>query len=181
MMNSKNRHWTFIVYPDSANPDWINILIETGLPFAISPLHDKDKNPTGEDKKEHYHVVVTYDGPTTYKSVNENICELIGSTIPKRVLSLRGIYRYLAHLDNPDKYQYDPKDIREYNSFHVDMTETELVTKLADITCDIQTFDIRNYWDLVKHYLDIADMDYFRVVQSHAFYFSKIIDSYKRL
>ena len=93
-MNTKNRHWTFIVYPDSVVSNWIEILIETGLPFAISPLHDKDLNADGTPKKPHYHVVITYDGPTTYKSVYENICQLIGSTIPKRVLSLRGIYRY---------------------------------------------------------------------------------------
>ena len=27
------------------------IIQETGLPFAISPLHDKDLDPTGEPKK----------------------------------------------------------------------------------------------------------------------------------
>lgn len=176
-MNGKNRHWTFIVYPDSVNPDWINILIETGLPFAISPLHDKDLNPTGEEKKPHYHVVVTYDGPTTYKSVNDNICSLINSTIPKRVLSLRGIYRYLSHEDNPDKYHYDRNEIQEFNNFHIDMTDTEMNMKVIEVTNEIDREDLRSYYELVQHYLAIGDYDNFKVVKGSPYYFNKYIDS----
>lgn len=180
-MNTKNRHWTFLIYPDSCVPNWIDILIETGLPFAISPLHDKDKNPDDTIKKPHYHVIITYDGPTTYKSVNENICQLIKSTIPKRVLSLRGIYRYLTHLDNPEKYQYDRSLIQEYNNFHIDMTDTEITKLMVDIIEDIRVNNITSYWDLIQYYLVSDDIDNFKVVQSHAFFFNKAIDSFKRL
>lgn len=176
-MNSKNRHWTFVVYPESINPDWIQILIETGLPFAISPLHDKDTNPTGEPKKAHYHVCLTYDGPTTYKSVNDNICQLIGSSVPQRVLSLRGIYRYLCHLDNPDKYQYNVNDIQEYNNFHVDLTESEQVYEKSKIIDDISDNDIRDYYSLINYYLNNGDYQRFKIVSTCTFFFSKYIDS----
>lgn len=179
-MNTKNRHWTFIVYPDSVEENWIQILIETGLPFAISPLHDKDINQDGlETKKPHYHVVVTYDGPTTYKSVNENICQVIKSTIPKRVLSLRGIYRYLTHEDNPEKYHYNREDIHEYNNFHIDMTDTEINYQMVQITNDIVNHDLRSFYDLINYYLNISDFDNFKIVSNHVYYFSKYIDSYK--
>ena len=103
----KSRYWSFIVYPESVKENWINELEETGLVFAISPLHDKDVNPTGEPKKEHYHVLIEYEGPKTYKSIKEEICDKIGATIPKKIESLRGYYRYLTHKDNPEKYAAD--------------------------------------------------------------------------
>ena len=62
--NVKKRNWTFLVYPESAPADWVSKLQATGLPVAISPLHDKDINPDGELKKAHYHVIVCYSGPT---------------------------------------------------------------------------------------------------------------------
>ena len=52
----KTRAWTFIVYPDSAPDDWRDILDDLHIPWCESPLHDKDQNPTGEQKKAHWHV-----------------------------------------------------------------------------------------------------------------------------
>ena len=56
--NDKNRYWTFLIYPESAPKDWKDILQQTFLPVAISPLHDKDLNADGEKKKPHYHIIV---------------------------------------------------------------------------------------------------------------------------
>ena len=35
------------------------------VPAFISPLHDKDMNPTNEPKKPHYHVIITFDSVKT--------------------------------------------------------------------------------------------------------------------
>ena len=104
-MERKARYWTFLAYTESLPCDLYNYLTELGLVFAISPLHDKDVNPTGELKKEHYHVLLEFPGPTTYKNVKENIVDPIGQPIPKAVMSIRGAYRYLCHLDNPEQAQ----------------------------------------------------------------------------
>ena len=140
---SLSRYWTFITYPESVEENWIDKLQEIGLQFAISPLHDKDieKCLTPEDfkkpnlieimgdkyyyKKPHYHVLVMYEGPKTYKSVKEEICDKIGATIPKKVESIRGYYRYLTHMDNPEKAQYKQEEIKEYNGFKLELTTTE--------------------------------------------------------
>ena len=47
----KERYWSFILYPESAPENWKEILQETGLQIAISPLHAKYINPDGELKK----------------------------------------------------------------------------------------------------------------------------------
>ena len=40
--NIKKRYWAMVLYPDSAPQNWEELLQETGLQCAISPLHDKD-------------------------------------------------------------------------------------------------------------------------------------------
>ena len=56
-MSLKGRNWAFVMYPESMPDNWYDLLQATGLPFAISPLHDKDLNPDGSQKKAHYHVM----------------------------------------------------------------------------------------------------------------------------
>ena len=71
----KKRYWAFVLYPESAPDNWRDFLQQTGLQVAISPLHDKDIDPTGLPKKSHYHIILCYDGPTTFNNVKSNITE----------------------------------------------------------------------------------------------------------
>ena len=68
-------------------------------------MHDRDTNPTGEPKKPHYHVIVSYEGPTTYSNV-EKLTARLNQPIPQPLEQVRGYYRYLTHEDNPEKAQY---------------------------------------------------------------------------
>lgn len=108
MVNVKSRYWTILVYPESAPEDWEDIL--AGLTYCYK-LHDHDVvKSTGELKKAHFHVVLAFDGPTTYNVVKE-LTDSLKSPIPKAVRSLRGMIRYLIHADNKNKYQYKREDI----------------------------------------------------------------------
>lgn len=108
MVNVKSRYWTILVYPESAPEDWEDIL--AGLTYCYK-LHDHDVvKSTGELKKAHFHVVLAFDGPTTYNVVKE-LTDSLKSPIPKAVRSLRGMIRYLIHADQPNKYQYKREDI----------------------------------------------------------------------
>ena len=148
----KARNWTFLVYPESAPDNWLDLLQETGCAIAISPLHDKDLNPDGEVKKPHYHILICFNSPTTYNVVN-NICENLKQPIPKKVLSVKGIYRYLTHEDNPEKYHYNKSDIITLNGFDVDsyitMTTTERLTYFKAIFSIIKENHITEYCDLI--------------------------------
>ena len=173
----KSRYWSFIVYPESVKKDWINELEEKGLVFAVSPLHDKDINPTGEQKKAHYHILVEYDGPKTYKSIKEEICDKIGATIPKKIESLRGYYRYLTHEDNPEKAQYKREDIKEFNGFKLELTTTETTIIKKKICQIIQNLKIKEYCDLLDYFEDIGDNDYWEIASNHTYFFDKYICS----
>lgn len=173
----KSRYWSFICYPESVKEGWQNDLEERGLVFCVSPLHDKDVNPTGEKKKPHYHILIEYEGPKTYKSVKEEICDSIGATIPKKVESLRGYYRYLVHADNPEKAQYEWDNIICYNGFKIDLTNTE-VTRIKQIICEvIIEKNIMEYADLLDYFREIGDSDFWDVASNHTYFFDKYITS----
>lgn len=107
---SRTRNYACIVYPESAPENWKEILSDQFIPSLISPLHDKDLNPTGEPKKPHYHVILMFDSVKTTEQA-KNIFDMIGGVGCQVVNSIRGYARYLCHLDNPDKAQYNEGDI----------------------------------------------------------------------
>ena len=115
----KKRHWAAVVYPESLPPDWRDIIAQTGIKAAISPLHDKDYSADGTPKKPHYHVILSYDGPTTYNAVLGLVNGRLGQPAPQPLESVKGYYRYLTHMDDPDKAQYDPAGISTINGFVV--------------------------------------------------------------
>ena len=107
------RSWATVVYPESAPEHWMELLGEQCIPVMISPLHDADVNPTGEPKKPHYHVLFVFDGKKSKAQVSEYVV-LVGGVGIEPVGSTRGYARYLCHLDNPEKAQYNPQDVKCY-------------------------------------------------------------------
>lgn len=176
----KGRIWASVGYPESLPTDWKEKLIETGLQIAISPLHDKDINPTGEVKKPHYHIIFNYDGPTTYNHVKE-LCDSLNMTIPIKLESLRGMYRYHIHLDNPEKYQYDDRDRALLNGFDPKSVDALTATEIDKITTEILAFiddnDILEYSDLLYEFRvnDLTNM--LNVAKSHTILFNTYIRS----
>lgn len=109
--SGRTRNYATVVYPESAPPDWLRIAGELKIPMFISPLHDEDLNPTGEPKKPHYHVMIMFEGVKTQEQAKE-VFDQIGGVGCEVVQSVRGYARYLCHLDNPDKAQYNVDDVR---------------------------------------------------------------------
>lgn len=110
--DNRARNFATVVYPESAPSDWRDLLAAQFVPAFISPLHDKDINPGGEPKKEHYHVMVMFEGKKSEEQVR-SLFELIGGVGLERVQSLRGYSRYLCHMDNPEKAQYSAEQVQQ--------------------------------------------------------------------
>lgn len=106
----RTRNWTVIVYPESLPNNWRDILDEEHIQWIESPLHDKDTNVDGEIKKEHYHLLFMFESVKSYEQVLEITKRLEGS-IPQKCNGAKGLVRYMAHLDNPEKFQYSRSDI----------------------------------------------------------------------
>lgn len=109
--DTRTRNFATVVYPESAPDKWQELLAQQFIPAFISPLHDKDFNDTGEPKKAHYHVILMFDGKKSVEQVGE-IFNQIGGVGCEIVKSIRGYSRYLCHLDNPEKAQYDTSDVK---------------------------------------------------------------------
>lgn len=178
--NTKKRNWTFVLYPESAPQDWFERLKLSGLMSAISPLHDKDVNPTGEKKKAHYHVLLVYSGPTTYNAVAKFTASL-NATIPQPLESLRGMYRYFTHKDNPEKYQYEESEIVTVNGFNiadlVELTKSEVNELKKNILKLVRDVNITEYSDLVDFLVDNEMTSEYDVAINNTFFFHTYITS----
>lgn len=178
----KKRHWAFVLYPESAPEDWYDQLKQTGLKCAISPLHDKDLNPTGESKKKHHHIIVSYDGPTTYGNV-EGLTKRLNQPIPQPLEQVRGYYRYLTHDDNPEKAQYDKADIQLLNGFdirdYVEMSKSEVTRYLREVQQFVMDSEILEYSDLMEILLQGGESmkDWYDVASSHTLFFTAYLRS----
>lgn len=150
---TRTRNFATIVYPESAPENWQSILSDWHIPAFISPLHDKDINPTGEPKKPHYHVLFVFEGVKSLSQVAEIIQSIngVGCDI---VNSQRGYARYLCHLDNPEKAQYSPEDVKQlcgadYNS--VIGLATDKYKALGEMEDFCDKYDIVSFYLLTKY------------------------------
>ncbi len=114
--DKRARIYAFLAYKDSTYPDFKRRLDEEHVSALISPLHDRDKNPDGTLKKEHWHIMVMFSGKKSLAQVNEIRERVIGPGYNsgfEEVASMRGYARYMIHADNPEKAQYDRCDVTE--------------------------------------------------------------------
>lgn len=148
----RSQNWATIVYEESAPENWLDILGNLKIEVFVSPLHDKDKNPTGETKKAHHHVIIMFPSVKSEEQARE-VFEEFGGVGCERVASIRGYARYLCHLDNPEKHIYDTKEVLSFGGADYFSTITLVTDKyltLAGILdfCDEQ--EIKYYSSLIR-------------------------------
>lgn len=173
----KKRHWLYIVYPESAPLDWIEQFKMTGIQFAVSPLHDKDVDITGNIKKPHWHVIVIFDGPTTFITAS-SYKEITKGPYPKVCENLRGSYEYFIHKNDPDKVQYSASDIQEFNGFHLDLSASDTLLIKKELAGIIISEDIKEYMEFDLFVRSFYDNDYYSVASNNTMYFNALIKSY---
>ena len=161
----RTRNYATVVYPESASTDWLEKLSELHVPAFVSPLHDKDVNPTGESKKAHYHVMIMFEGVKTLDQAREAVGSF-GGVGCETVNSQRGYARYLCHLDNPEKYQYSPEDVRSFGgadyiaSIGLPTDKYKAIGEMLDYCCTEGIYDFATLLEYARaeHY------DWFRVL-----------------
>ena len=163
--SKRTRNFATVVYPESAPENWLEILAEAKIPALVSPLHDRDVNPTGEVKKAHYHVLILFEGVKTSEQAKE-VFDTIGGVGLEIVQSIRGYARYLCHLDNPDKYQYEQADVRQFGGadfVSIIGLSTDRYKAIAEMIDYCHEFDIIEFSDLLE-YARLERFEWFRIL-----------------
>lgn len=179
----KAKYWAGIIYPESIPDNWQEIITASHVPCVVSPLHDKDVNADGTPKKPHYHVMFCYSNTTTGSSASHILAQLGSSLHAERVMSAVGNYRYLTHRDNPEKAQYDERDILAFNGFsytdHIGQrTATEQI-EMGKRLMEIVLADEcpPNYIALLQ-YLQMTSMDAeLEYAMTHTYFIKEVLAS----
>ena len=154
MKDERTRNWTFIVYDESAPSNWRDIIDEEHIQWVESPLHDKDLDPTGEQKKPHRHILVMYNGVKSFSQIKE-LTDKLNAPIPQKCNNAKGLVRYMAHLDNPDKFQYDKIDIIGHGGIDVGeffkASATDRYLLIREMIQFVRENDITEYVELMDY------------------------------
>lgn len=178
----KKRNWGFVLYPESLPADWKEILFRSGLPIAISPLHDKDLNPDGEAKKAHFHALACFSGPVS-ESVVKRLTDSLNAPKAIPIDSVRGNYRYFTHQDNPEKAQYEASQIECLNGFNildfVEYSKSEVLKAKKDLVNLILEQGFFEYCDFINYVLFNCSDLFFDVASGNTIFFNSYLKSAK--
>jgi len=178
--DDRSRSWCFVMYPESAPENWREIISEYSAPYAISPMHDKDVNPDGEPKKPHWHVTIAHQTMKSFAQVSELTARL-NATIPQKVANMVGNIRYMIHKDNPEKAQYDKKDIITGCGFDIEnylsRTKTESRQIMREIYAFIRDSDINEFCDLMDYAFDNEPEWFDYLVDGHSIMLAALFQS----
>ena len=110
MSSIKRRNYTFSLNVDDTPNLKLIIKVVEKMPKYAYILHDKDKDDYGHKKKDHYHFYIEFPNPRYLNSIAKDL--EIDSNYIEKVYDKKGILNYLTHRNQPEKYQYDIKEVK---------------------------------------------------------------------
>ena len=181
MATPKHRYAAFEVYPDTEGlpADWWEVLKSTHGMYCRSFHHG------GFDEgKDHYHVMYCHGAPTTDNHLKACIPDGIAANGHVEIVtSPRGYMRYLIHMDDPEKEQFEDgiDHIETINGFPLDIskeyTQEERKRMKREIFQYIRVCEIYEYCDLIDGLNDDCLYDHADVAANSTITFKGYIDS----
>lgn len=142
--------------------------------------HDKDSNSTtGEVKREHYHMFLNYEDNTKHTKQNFiKICEKeYGLNVHvENVRSESKCLRYLLHLDNPEKFQYDLSEMKtNIEDIKARMKINVGVGLLKKLMQVIDTMPQKSFRGLVEYCVINEDTNLLEYIQVNAYFVNALL------
>lgn len=197
----RGRNFNFVAYPDDLPENWTEMLDNTRIRWIEGPLHDRDQwtvedeqeNPehkAGEYKKPHKHCLAMFDSVKSVKNVVEFLKGLFGESdsgsipgipTPELTADRSGSVRYMAHLDNPTKAQYDVADIIGHNGADpqeiIRFSLSEQLSKMRDMEDYIEKHNICYLTDFSSQ-IRAERPDWYQILATkNTYYFNAVIRS----
>lgn len=101
--------------------------------------------------------------------------------IPQALEQVRGYYRYLTHKDNPEKAQYDEREIKTINGFNIadfsELTRSEITQIKKTLQALIRQYDIVEYAQLMDFLQDEEMNVEYEVASNNTLFFDRYIGS----
>lgn len=175
----RSKSWACLIYPESALDNWMEKAKETKLKILISPLHDRDYDEKGTPKKPHHHVQVFYASPHSAAQARADF-EAFGGIGAERVRDQKQMARYLCHLDNPEKAQYEPSAVVALNGMNYEpflVADLDRVSVMKEIIRFIRENGLISFADLVD-YAEANRADWFKVLSDSRTFLQDYIKSF---
>lgn len=189
----KFKYWIAISYPNDSEPVNCFELAKAEGIECCSIIHDKDYNESetavdysgeilqqGMQKKLHRHWIFAFPNTTTEKHASDVILKITNGLTPKGSSNVKGAYAYLTHKYDPEKAQYDSKDIVCLNGFAPENYFTQNIGEEDEafkcIEGIIKEQDFEEYCDLVD-YLSANFADLARFARTHTLHLKAYLQS----
>lgn len=178
LRNSPGRYWAVLGWCESLPKEWKDNLKKSNLPCVISPLHDKDVDKdTGELQKPHYHILLAWDGPTTFNYV-QDFAKCIGlGTYVEKIRSISNLINYMTHdsYKGRGKHKYNSEDIEYINCKESDFIKTGF----KKIIGYIQENKIYSFRKLVESLYSNNEDELLEFVAQRTYYVNLYVSSLK--
>lgn len=181
--DAKTRAWTFIIWEDSTDVEQFKVAIKSQSRLGVRALyirHDRDVRANGEPKKVHWHIILIWDNSTTFNNALKTAQAVSNTKYIEPVRSLVGATRYLIHMDDPDKYQYDKDEVQTVGD--VDFSELIESSRNDRIELKAMCEYIRDngitHFDTFAYYCMNKNLEWFRILsERNTFFFKNLIQA----
>lgn len=170
-----NRNYTLILYPEDITHMYALTIIQEKYDYAMIK-HDKDILESGELKKEHYHVIIHFKNARYKKAIAKEL------GIEENYLTgcdLKAQLRYLIHIDDKDKYQYDMEEVEGTQNMkkiflsYIETNKRNISLEIKEIIQGIKENKIRNIDELM---IWACDNGYINIILNNAYIFTKLLE-----
>lgn len=173
----RSKYFCTEFYPESCSQTLVEDLKGLGVAFFLSPLHDKDISDTGEFKKAHYHCLLMFESLKSIQQV-EKLVKPFGAVGLFICNSQRGYARYLCHLDDPDKAQYDPAEVLAYQADYSDFLPDKdykynVLAKVMDLCLETHCYSFSKLLIFVRQ----SDFSMFRAICDNSLFVREFLKS----
>lgn len=122
--------------------------------------------------------MMMFSGNKSFKQI-ESLTKKLNAPVPQKVANTKGMIRYFAHMDNPEKYQYNKNDIVAHCgadlSQLLEVTKIERYTLIREMMKFVRDNNIIEMMDLLDYAMEERFTDWFPLLCDNSAY---IMDSY---
>ncbi|SRR5699024_6501449 len=122
--------------------------------------------------------MMMFPGNKSFKQI-ESLTKKLNAPVPQKVANTKGMIRYFAHMDNPEKYQYNKNDIVAHCgadlSQLLEVTKIERYTLIREMMKFVRDNNIIEMMDLLDYAMEERFTDWFPLLCDNSAY---IMDSY---